>query len=99
MIDESNLDCTSPAMQSGPKLQGFACPVCRAKQDVQSECRRCGADLSLYVKALQSVIESRRQLDAANRSGDAQSATHVSNYLQWLIPKESDPRARAPHVP
>ncbi len=94
MIDESNLDRTSPAMQSGPKLLGFACPVCRAKQDAQSECRRCGADLSLYVKALQSVVESRRQLDAANRSSDDQSALRVSNYMQWLIPKESDPQAR-----
>ncbi len=91
MTNESNLDRSQPVPRTGPKLLEFACPVCRAKQNAQSECRRCGADLSLYVKALHSVVESRRQLDAANRSGDAQSALHVSNYMQWLIPKESEP--------
>ena len=96
MINESNLDRTKPAPQWGPKQREFACPVCRAKQVAQTECRRCGADLSLYVKALYSVEESRRQLELANRSGDTQLASHVSNYMQWLIPKEFDYAASIP---
>ena len=62
----------------------IACPVCRAKQIAQSECRRCSADLSLYLKAMRSVEESRRQFVNANRNGDSQLAAQTLEYLQWL---------------
>jgi len=62
----------------------IACPVCRAKQIAQSECRRCSADLSLYLKAMRSVEESRRQFVNARRNGDSQLAAQTLEYLQWL---------------
>ena len=33
----------------------FRCPVCRAGQPLQNDCRRCQADLSLVVSAHQRV--------------------------------------------
>ncbi len=62
----------------------IACPVCRAKQIAQPECRRCSADLSLYLKAMRSVEESRRQFVNARRNGDSQLAAQTLEYLQWL---------------
>ena len=62
----------------------IACPVCRAKQIAQSECRRCSADLSLYLKAMRSVEESRRQFVDASRDGNLQLAAQTLEYLQWL---------------
>ncbi len=74
-------------MTNEPNL--FACPVCRAKQVAKPECRRCSADVSLYLKALRSLDESRRQLDLARESGNGQLASEVLIYLQWLSPNES----------
>ena len=62
----------------------IACPVCRAKQIAQPECRRCSADLSLYLKALRSVEESKRQFANASRNGDSQLAAQTLEYMQWL---------------
>ena len=62
----------------------IACPVCRAKQSAQSECRRCSADLSLYLKTMRSVEESRRQFVDASRNGNLQLAAQTLEYLQWL---------------
>ncbi len=67
----------------------FVCPVCRAKQVAKPECRRCNADVSLYLKTLQSLNESRRQLDLARESGNGQLASELLAYLQWLSPNES----------
>ncbi|OED37086.1 hypothetical protein AB833_24930 [Chromatiales bacterium (ex Bugula neritina AB1)] len=33
----------------------FQCPVCRARQPLQSQCRRCQADLSLVVKVRERI--------------------------------------------
>ena len=62
----------------------IACPVCRAKQIARPECRRCGADLSLYLKALRSVEESKRQFANAIHNGDSQLAAQTLEYLHWL---------------
>ena len=62
----------------------IACPVCRAKQIAQPECRRCSADLALYLKAMRSVEESKRQFANANRNGDSQLAAQMLKYMQWL---------------
>ena len=62
----------------------IACPVCRAKQIAQSECRRCSADLSLYLKAMRSVEESRRQFVNASRNGNSKLVAQTLEYLQWL---------------
>ncbi len=77
----------SPVRQLGPEvIQDFACPVCRAKQAAQPECRRCSADLSLYLKALRSVKESRTQLELASINGNSQLTEQTLNYLKWLSP-------------
>lgn len=76
-----------PAMSSkkvADRLENFACPVCRAKQTAQPECRRCNADLALYLKALRSVEESRQQLEMANVQGDSELAEQASAYMRWL---------------
>ncbi len=64
----------------------LTCPVCRAKQACQAACRRCGADLSLWIKALRSLHEAKRQVANA---AQLDTANHDSalNYLRWLSPK------------
>jgi len=73
-----------PSREAADRQQNFACPVCRAKQPEQPECRRCSADLSLYVKALRSVEQARQKLASANSRGDIQTAARTSAYLIWL---------------
>ena len=63
------------------------CPVCRARQAPQPVCRRCSADLSLYLKALDSQDYARRLHAAALRSGDRQAAEQSAAYLRWLKPQ------------
>ncbi len=41
----------------------FRCPVCRAGQPLQNECRRCQADLSLVVLAHRRVDHLRALLN------------------------------------
>ena len=89
MMHLSNLDSHVTGKGWGDMLSDFACPVCRAKQTAQQECRRCGADLALHIKALQSVLISRQQLDLAIESGDSQRAIDLLNYIQWLVPKKT----------
>ena len=62
------------------------CPVCKARQDLQSTCRRCGADLALYLQALRSVETARRQYHQARQAGSPQQAAHAISYLTWLNP-------------
>lgn len=76
-----------PAMSSkkvADRLENFACPVCRAKQAAQPECRRCNANLELYLKALRSVEKSSQQLEMAKDQGDNELAEQASAYLRWL---------------
>ena len=62
------------------------CPVCRARQVPQSECRRCKADLSLYRKALRSWDLARRKHGEARREGNTELAEQSARYLKWLRP-------------
>ena len=64
----------------------FACPVCRAQQTPRMVCRRCRADLGLYVKALRSEELAKRRLVEASRTGQTDLAARVANYLRWLRP-------------
>lgn len=73
-----------------PSLQEILCPVCRAKQAPQPSCRRCSADLSLYVKALRSVNAVRTQMDTAVENGNHELASQASRYLKWLSPKSTN---------
>jgi len=87
MTSSPPFDPTIPSQQAADRLRNFACPVCRAKQSAQPECRRCNADLALYIKALRSVEQSRQQFESANVRGDTQLATQMSAYLSWLTAK------------
>lgn len=51
------------------------------------ECRRCQADLSLYLLALRSAANARNALEQARRDGDQQRAKRTFDYLKWLDPK------------
>lgn len=66
----------------------LACPVCRAKQAYQTECRRCGADLTLLIKALRSAQAAQRQLEQSLRAGYANSEVALK-YLRWLSPSRA----------
>lgn len=69
--------------ESDPTL---ACPVCRARQPLQASCRRCEADLQLYVKALQSLRLAEQHVAEA-RSGPDELRRHTAQrYLDWLRP-------------
>lgn len=63
------------------------CPVCRARQPWQSTCRRCEADLRLYVKALRSLHRAQRQAAADHDSGDESKSQATERYLSWLQPR------------
>jgi len=84
MTSSPPFEPTIPSREAADRQQNFACPVCRAKQPEQPECRRCSADLSLYVKALRSVEQSRQQLESATSRGDNRLAAQTSTYLIWL---------------
>lgn len=82
MTNDPTHDTAAQAGSIGDRQ--IACPVCRAKQIAQPECRRCNADLSLYLKAMRSVEESRRQFVNASRNGNSQLVAQTLEYLQWL---------------
>ena len=65
----------------------LSCPVCRARQPWQATCRRCEADLQLYVKALRSLHSAQRQVAAAHNSGDEAKCQATERYLAWLGPR------------
>lgn len=64
----------------------LTCPVCRAKQIPRGICRRCRADLSLYVKALQSEELVRKLFAEASRAEQDDLAARAASYLRWLRP-------------
>lgn len=71
-----------------PDEADMDCPVCRARQQRQPTCRRCDADLSLYVKALRSLDTARQRHREACQSGDRQLRDATQRYLNWLGPGE-----------
>lgn len=62
----------------------FRCPVCRAKQSLQDQCRRCHADLSLLVKVKRRVAYLVASRQAAKQAGDLAAAEHLHRELQRL---------------
>jgi hypothetical protein len=52
--------------QSEPRLK---CPACRARQDWQDTCRRCGADLRLLVATYVHIASLEAALGAARSDG------------------------------
>jgi hypothetical protein len=64
----------------------MTCPVCRAKQIPQTICRRCEADLSLYIKATTSLAVAQQQYALKSQNGDQAANAELQKYLQWLRP-------------
>lgn len=62
----------------------ICCPVCRARQSPRAECRRCTADLSLYVRALESRRVAHERLARATNVGDQAAVERLRRYLVWL---------------
>lgn len=62
----------------------ISCPVCRATQAAAATCRRCRADLGLFVFAVTSSRIARRRLALAIAAGDAASQAKLEDYLRWL---------------
>ncbi len=66
----------------------FRCPACRARQPLQPVCRRCDADLSLLVRA----IEHSAALVARHEQARAQADHHLmettAQQLALLSPKQ-----------
>jgi len=63
----------------------FTCPICRAKQTVRSQCRRCSADLDLYAKAILSLRFASDQ-DRFSALEAPPNGMNANTYLQWLKP-------------
>ena len=73
-----------------PVENELTCPVCRAKQAYQSECRRCGADLSLLIKTLRSVQAAKLHVEQSLLAGDPHVDVALA-YLRWLTPSRAQP--------
>jgi hypothetical protein len=69
-----------------PAADGVAleCPVCRAGQSPRDICRRCGADLALFVRALESRRIASGRLERAITAGNPAAMTRLRGYLAWL---------------
>jgi len=70
-------------MSSNPD---FRCPVCRAKQPLQTTCRRCKADLHLVAVARRRVEYLCAEIEKAQASGNHRREQHLALELQWLTP-------------
>ena len=64
----------------------FRCPVCKARQTLQPECRRCHADLSLVVKAHQRADHLYVALQQARRERDLTIEHQLTKELRLLAP-------------
>lgn len=72
--------------QMTDRLEDFRCPVCRARQILQPECRRCHADLSLVVKAQQRARYLYLALLQARQDNDFTAEQQLSSELRLLRP-------------
>jgi hypothetical protein len=64
----------------------FRCPVCRAKQPLQDNCRRCKADLRLVVRARRRVACLLSEIEQVQASGNQKREELLWAELQWLAP-------------
>jgi len=64
----------------------FRCPVCRAKQPLQENCRRCKADLRLVVRARRRVAYLLLEIEQVQASGSQEREELLTAELQWLAP-------------
>jgi len=79
--------CAQTANSFNPTHIMLQCPVCRARQPLQIECRRCGADLELFTRAIRAVENIRAELERNLNSGiDAKITKAIRRRLVWLSP-------------
>ena len=64
----------------------FRCPVCKARQTLQPECRRCHADLSLVVKAHQRADHLYAALKEARQERDFSRQHQLTKELRLFAP-------------
>ncbi len=64
--------------------EDFRCPVCRARQSPQTQCRRCGADLTMLLHALASLHAAQQELEEARSLNDHSREHQQQRYLNWL---------------
>lgn len=62
----------------------FQCPVCRAACVARQACRRCNADLALFVRVSESSRAAWRLLEDAVAAGDDVAQARLRDYLRWL---------------
>jgi hypothetical protein len=60
------------------------CPVCRATQASRQTCRRCTADLTLFIRVQESSRAARRRLVEAVAANDQAAQARLRDYLKWL---------------
>jgi hypothetical protein len=68
----------------------FRCPVCRATQTLQPECRRCKADLGLSVRARQRLAYLLEQRKLADLEGDGDRGQQIQDELNLLAPQQAN---------
>lgn len=77
-------------MSNEPAASGrnsrLRCPACRARQPVQTVCRRCGADLELLTRALTRLDEVRSALAEATERGNDSRQRELTEELRLLRP-------------
>ncbi len=62
------------------------CPACRTRQPWQETCRRCRADLTLYVRALRQHERLLARCREAIERGDRGQALRAAGELVMLRP-------------
>ncbi len=67
----------------------FRCPVCRASQPPQPECRRCKADLCLALRARRRLAYLLEQRAMAICDGDRDRTKQIQCELDLLAPQQS----------
>jgi hypothetical protein len=65
----------------------FRCPVCRARQTLRDECRRCRADLRLVARAHRRAHYLLAQRQQARTSGDVHRERLIAAELAQLAPQ------------
>jgi primosomal protein N' len=67
----------------------FQCPACRARQALQDQCRRCGADLKLLARAKRHLTTLVNDLQSAIAQGDTVTAQRCADELKLF---QADPK-------
>ena len=65
----------------------FRCPACRAKQPMQTVCRRCQTDLTLLVQASTHLENLVSQYEQANSRDDQKTMDQLEREIEFLSPK------------